>query len=206
VVGPVTGIDAQSAIEAHLRHGFPGQRVVVQGWRTDAMSAPHVRVLRVDPESRGGLWLHVSSGASLPAEGSAAGSAAGSAGRSAGGTQGSEFVLVTPFKTLRAVELLAMVVYFHGVEELSVGDIVSVGEPWLPGSSCGHLLVSNPYLLADELWRLPLPGRTVHFRWVIPITAKERAYATERGLDALEQRFEEAGLEYWDPHRASVVQ
>jgi len=194
----VTGIDAQSAIEAHLRHGFPGQRVVVQGWRTDAMSAPHVRVLRVDPESRGGLWLHVSSGASLPAE--------GSTGESAVGTQGSEFVLVTPFKTLRAVELLAMVVYFHGVQELSVGDIVSVGEPWLPGSSCGHLLVSNPYLLADELWRLPLPGRTVHFRWVIPITAKERAYATERGLDALEQRFEEAGLEYWDPHRASVVQ
>ena len=41
---------------------------------------------------------------------------------------------------------------------------------------------------------------------VIPITATERAYATERGLDALEQRFEEAGLEYWDPHRSSVVQ
>ena len=194
VVGPVTGVDAQGAIEAHLRHGFPGQRVVVQGWRTDAMSAPHVRVLRVDPESRGGLWLHVSSGASIPVE------------RSAGGAGGSEFVLVTPFKTLRAVELLAMVVYFHGVQALSVGDIVSVGEPWLPGSTCGHLLVSNPYLLADELWRLTLPGRSVHFRWVIPITAKERAYATERGLDALEQRFEEAGLEYWDPHRASVVQ
>jgi Suppressor of fused protein (SUFU) len=194
VVGPGTEVDAQAAIEAHLRHGFPGQRVVVQGWRTDAMSAPHVRVLRVDPETRGGLWLHVSSGASLPAEG---------APKTA---EGSEFVLVTPFKTLRAVELLAMVVYFHGVEELSVGDTVSVGEPWLPGSSCGHLLVSNPYLLADELWRLALPGRTVHFRWVIPITAKERAYAVERGLDALEQRFEEAGLEYWDPHRASVVQ
>jgi len=194
VVGQVTGVDGQSAIEAHLRHGFPGQRVVVQGWRTDAMSAPHVRVLRVDPESRGGLWLHVSSGASLPT------------GGSAGGAHGSEFVLVTPFKTLRAVELLAMVVYFHGVQALSVGDIVSVGEPWLPGSTCGHLLVSNPYLLADELWELPLPGRTVHFRWVIPITATERAYATERGLDALEQRFEQAGLEYWDPHRASVVQ
>ena len=190
----MTGVDGQSAIEAHLRHGFPGQRVVVQGWRTDAMSAPHVRVLRVDPESRGGLWLHVSSGASLPT------------GSSAGGAQGSEFVLVTPFKTVRAVELLAMVVYFHGVQELSVGDIVSVGEPWLPGSTCGHLLVSNPYLLADELWKLPLPGRTVHFRWVIPITTKERAYAAERGLDALEQRFEAAGLEYWDPHRASVVQ
>jgi hypothetical protein len=198
VVGQVTGVDGQSAIEAHLRHGFPGQRVVVQGWRTDAMSAPHVRVLRVDPESRGGLWLHVSSGASLPTELPTEGSA--------GGAHGSEFVLVTPFKTLRAVELLAMVVYFHGVQALSVGDIVSVGEPWLPGSSCGYLLVSNPYLLADELWTLPLPGRTVHFRWVIPITAKERSYAAERGLEALEQRFEEAGLEYWDPHRASVVQ
>jgi hypothetical protein len=191
----VADVDAQGAIETHLRHGFPGQRVVVQGWRTDAMSAPHVRVLRVDPESRGGLWLHVSSGASLPVEGAAA-----------AGTQGSEFVLVTPFKTLRAVELLAMVVYFHGVQELSVGDTVSVGEPWLPGSTCGHLLVSSPYLLADELWTLSLPGRTVNFRWVIPITAKERAYAAERGLEALEQRFEEAGLEYWDPHRASVVQ
>jgi Suppressor of fused protein (SUFU) len=194
LVGPVTDVDAQSAIEGHLRHGFPGQRVVVQGWRTDAMSAPHVRVLRVDPETRGGLWLHVSSGASLPADGAAA-----------TGSQGSEFVLVTPFKTLRAVELLAMVVYFHGVQELFVGDTVSVGEPWLPGSACGHLLVSSPYLLADELWTLPLPGRTVNFRWVIPITANERGYAAERGLEALEERFEEAGLEYWDPHRTSVV-
>jgi Suppressor of fused protein (SUFU) len=194
VVGPVTDVDAQGAIEAHLRHGFPGQRVVVQGWRTDAMSAPHVRVLRVDPETRGGLWLHVSSGASVPL------------GDASGSREGSEFVLVTPFKTLRAVELLAMVVYFHGVQELKVGDTVSVGEPWLPGSTCGHLLVSSPYLLADELWTLPLPGRTVNFRWVIPITAKERAYAAERGLEALEQRFEEAGLEYWDPHRASVVE
>jgi hypothetical protein len=194
-MGPGTGVDAQAAIEAHLRHGFPGQRVVVQGWRTDAMSSPHVRVLRVDPESRGGLWLHVSSGASLP----------GATPSAAAGPVGSEFVLVTPFKTLRAVELLAMVVYFHGVQELSVGDTVSVGEPWLPGSSCGHLLVSSPYLLADELWTLPLPGREVRFRWVIPITAAERAYIRDHGLDALEQRFEEAGLEYWDPHRASVV-
>jgi len=191
-VGPGTGVDVQGAIEAHLRRGFPGQRVVVQGWRTDAMSAPHIRVLRVDPETRGGLWLHVSSGASVPT-------------REGGGASGSEFVLVTPFKTLRAVELLAMVVYFHGVEELTVGNIVSVGEPWLPGSTCDHLLVSDPYLLADELCRLSLPGREVHFRWIIPITARERAYADERGLDALEERFEEAGLEYWDPHRASVV-
>lgn len=196
MVGQGTGVDAQAAIEAHLRHGFPGQRVVVQGWRTDAMSAPHVRVLRVDPASRGGLWLHVSSGASVPAPGDPA--------AVPGGT-GSEFVLVTPFKTLRAVELLAMVVYFHGVQELAVGDTVSVGEPWLPGSTCGHLLVSEPYLMADELWTLPLPDRGVRFKWVIPITATERAYAAERGLEALEQRFEQAGLEYWDPHRAAVV-
>jgi hypothetical protein len=195
-VVPQTGVDAQAAIESHLRHGFPGQRVVVQGWRTDAMAMPHVRVLPVDPETRRGLWLHVSSAASLPAPGSPP---AGT------GAEGSEFVLVTPFKTLRAVELLAMVVYFHGVQELKVGDTVSVGEPWLPGSSCGHLLVSSPYLLADELWTLPLPGREVHFRWVIPITARERAYASEKGLEALEQRFEEVGLEYWDPHRTSVV-
>ena len=45
----------------------------------------------------------------------------------------------------------------------------------------------------------------MHFRWVIPITGEERAYAAEHGLEALEQRFEEAGLEYWDPHRGSVI-
>jgi hypothetical protein len=114
-------------------------------------------------------------------------------------------MLVTPFKTLRAVELLAMVVYFHGVEPLDVGDTVAIGEPWLPGSACNALLLSAPYLLDDDLWSLSIGGREVRFLWAIPITPDERSYVGKHGLDALEEQFETVGLEYWDPHRASVV-
>jgi hypothetical protein len=189
-----TGLTARSAVEAHLRRGFPGQRVITQGWQTGAIaeSNPDIRVLRVDPETRGGLWLHVSSG-----------------GWAATATErqpiGHEFVLVTPFKTLRAVELLAEVVYYHGVQPLDIGDTVPIGEPWLPGSACNHLLVSAPYLLADELWSLRVGYREIRLLWTIPITPEERAYVQQYGLDALEERFESAGLEYWDPHRSSVV-
>jgi hypothetical protein len=185
------GLSARSAVEAHLRQGFPNQRVITQGWQTGAIAAtnPDVRVLRVDPETRGGLWLHVSSGA----------------WNAAGRRIGHEFMLVTPFKTLRAVELLAMVVYFHGVEPLSVGDTVAIGEPWLPGSACNALLLSAPYLLDDDLWSLRFGDREVRFLWAIPITPDERAYVGKHGLDALEEQFETVGLEYWDAHRASVV-
>lgn len=189
-----TGLTERGAVEAHLRHGFRGQRVIIQGWQTGAIAEanPDVRVLRVDPETRGGLWLHVSSGAAATA---------------AGVHQpiGHEFVLVTPFKTLRAVELLAMVAYYHGAQPLGIGDTVPIGEPWLPGSTCSHLLVSAPYLLADELWSLRAGPREVRLLWTIPITAGERSYVARHGLDALEERFESAGLEYWDPHRASVT-
>ena len=186
-----TGLNARGAVEAHLRYGFPGQRVITQGWHTGAIAEanPDVRVLRVDPATRGGLWLQVSSGAAA----------------AAGGPVGHEFVLVTPFKTLRAVELLAMVVYFHGVQPLGIGDTVPIGEPWLPGSTCSSLLVSAPYLMADELWSLRAGPREIRLLWAIPITAAERAYVSRYGLDALEERFESAGLEYWDPHRDSVV-
>jgi hypothetical protein len=188
-----TGLTARSAVEAHLRRGFPGQRVITQGWQTGviAESNPDIRVLRVDPETRGGLWLHVSSGAW-----------AATAGHQ---PIGHEFVLVTPFKTLRAVELLAEVVYYHGVQPLDIGATVPIGEPWLPGSACSHLLVSAPYLLADELWSLRVGRQEIRLVWTIPITAAEREYVGRYGLDALEERFEAAGLEYWDPHRASVV-
>jgi Suppressor of fused protein (SUFU) len=189
-----TGLTARSAVEAHLRRGFPGQRVITQGWQTGAIaeSNPDIRVLRVDPETRGGLWLHVSSGAWASTAGQAQ-------------PIGHEFVLVTPFKTLRAVELLVEVVYYHGAQPLDVGDTVPIGEPWLPGSSCTHLLISAPYLLADELWSLRVGHREIRLLWTIPITQEERAYVQQYGLDALEERFESAGLEYWDPHRASVV-
>jgi hypothetical protein len=39
----------------------------------------------------------------------------------------------------------------------------------------------------------------------LPITTDERDFKVTNGLEALERRFEEAALEYWDTQRASVV-
>jgi len=41
--------------------------------------------------------------------------------------------------------------------------------------------------------------------WLLPITQEERDFQIENGLDALEEQFEEKGLEYWNPARASVI-
>jgi hypothetical protein len=65
--------------------------------------------------------------------------------------------------------------------------------------------LSVPYLFGPDLEVCELGDRHVHFLWVLPITERERDYKTEHGLEALEQRFEVTGLEYWNPMRDSVV-
>ena len=41
--------------------------------------------------------------------------------------------------------------------------------------------------------------------WLLPVTAAERDFKAANGLEALEERFDDAELEYWDTRRASVV-
>ncbi|NMH80404.1 suppressor of fused domain protein [Pseudonocardia xinjiangensis] len=56
-----------------------------------------------------------------------------------------------------------------------------------------------------SLENLSLPdGSTVRCAWLIPITSAEVRYKKKHGLEALEERFEAGGLDYLDPHRASV--
>jgi hypothetical protein len=40
---------------------------------------------------------------------------------------------------------------------------------------------------------------------LLPITQPERDFKPANGLEALEARFDDAALEYWDTRRASVV-
>ena len=65
--------------------------------------------------------------------------------------------------------------------------------------------MSTPYPLGPELEHCDDPGGHVQVLWLLPITEQERAFATSNGLEALEQRFDDAALEYWDPNRRSVV-
>ncbi len=84
---------------------------------------------------------------------------------------------------------------------------VNFGRPWIDGSSCSYGLVSLPYLDGPSLEEFHSSGnaRLIRFLWLIPITAAERDFKKRNGLEALQQRFEEAGFNYLDPARASVV-
>lgn len=174
-----------------MRGFFVDRRVEVFTWPAGpALAAnPHLRVLRVAPQQRGGVWTYVTVG--------------GWAGTP--GDAGLELILCTAAPEERAVELLAMATHYHRGGVLGLGHTVPVGEPWLPGSACDHLLVSLPYPFGPDLQTAHVRGRHVEFLWLLPITAAERDLKMTAGLEELEVRFEQAGLRYWQPDRASVV-
>ncbi|HYD13669.1 MAG TPA: suppressor of fused domain protein [Allosphingosinicella sp.] len=104
------------------------------------------------------------------------------------------------------VELLYMTAYFHRTaEHLDLGHSVNFGKPWLPGSDCDHGLISLPYLDGPKLEILDERGAKCRCYWLIPITASEVAFKRANGLDALEERFEQAQFNYLNPRRVPVA-
>ena len=116
-----------------------------------------------------------------------------------------EFVLVAPKQNYRHVELLTMAAWYHGRHTLGNGHTLPIREPWLPGSELDHYLVSTPYPFGPDLELCNLVDAHVHVKWLLPITASEREFKVNEGLEALEQRFDDVGIEYWNPNRESVV-
>lgn len=175
-----------------MRRFFDGQQVEAFTWSAGPILTvnPHFRALRVAPAKRGGLWQYVSVG-----------------GWAATETQGRglEFVISTLTETPRAIELLAMVVYYHRTGHLGLGHTLPIGEPWLPESACDHLLVSLPYPFGPDLQTCHIGDLHVDVLWLLPITQDERDFKAAHGLEALEQRFDESALQYWDIRRKSVV-
>jgi hypothetical protein len=114
---------------------------------------------------------------------------------------------MSPKEERQHVETLTMLANFHADERyrLDVGSIVSIGNPWMHGSKCDHLLVSVPYPYGPKLEWLKLPHVCVRFLWALPITQREAAYADLNGHEALEQEFDAAKLDYLNPLRSSVV-
>jgi hypothetical protein len=184
--------DVCGAVEEHVRRVFAGSRIEASTWNDGPIlrANPHFRVLRVAPSTPDGLWHYVS---------------VGSWAATADSDRGLEFVLSTPTETTRAVELLAMNVFYHRGGRLDLGHTVAIGEPWLPGSRCDHWLVSLPYPFDPELGETHVGARQVDFRWLVPITAAERDFKEAHGQELLEQRFEAVGLRYWEVDRDCVV-
>jgi hypothetical protein len=118
---------------------------------------------------------------------------------------GLEFLVTTSLPEMECVELLAMVAYYHRTERLGVGHTFPLGYAWL-GGSCSHMMVSLPYPFGPDLEVCCLEDEGhVRFLWLLPITEAEKRFRHEHGLEALEQRFQDAKLNYADPWRQSVV-
>lgn len=102
------------------------------------------------------------------------------------------------------VELLTIVAHYHRTgSSLGLAHSVNFGRPWVAGSSCSHGVISLPYEDGPSLEYLDEPE--VRFLWLIPVTRAEVDYKKLHGMDSLEERFENAGFDYLDPERASVV-
>ena len=174
-----------------MRRFFAGRAIEVFTWPTGPIleQNPHFRVLRVAPATSEDVWTYVSVG----------GWAATS------GDLGLEFVICTASAEDRAVELLAMTVFYNRGGKLNIGHTVPIGEPWLPGSGCDHLLVCLPFPYGPDLQTCHVGDLHVEFLWLLPITELERDLKVASGLEVLESRFDEVGLKYWQTDRASVI-
>lgn len=152
--------------------------------------APGFHSIVVDPGPKSQLWTYVSVGAGLLGQAQA---------------RSLEFLITAIEPSAKHTERLAMTAFYHHTETLGIGHTFPVGEPWLPDSALDHGLISLPYPFGPDLEILDSNGERVHFYWVLPITAEERAYRHAQGMEALESAFDEAELRYWDEHRRSVV-
>jgi hypothetical protein len=117
-----------------------------------------------------------------------------------------ELHLHSPVEDDAHVELLTVIAHYHRTgKPLGLGHTVNLGRPWLPGSQATYGLISLPYLDGPDLEVMRVEGKEVRCLWLIPITMSEVEFKKAQGFEALEERFEAAGLDYLDPKRGSVV-
>jgi hypothetical protein len=189
---------AQQAVHRHVEAFFDGHEVRMDLRDDETIQArlPGFRVIRVSPGPRSTLWTYVS---------------AGCWDATHHGEHGLEFVLTGREEPSDLdVHVLAITAYYHcnpddETYRLDIGHTVPLGEPYEPGASVDHLLVSLPYPFGPDLEVCDWDGGHARLLWLLPITAAEKRFRHEHDLEALEQRFDDAKLHYWDLARPSVV-
>jgi suppressor of fused protein SUFU len=184
------------AVAAHLARVFPKREIARVELPAGGMvvNLPELVVFEVAPpagEPRA-PWLYVSAGASAEAMDDG---------------YGLEFLLCAPAHAPEAAKLVALVANLHGDPRypLSLGQVLEIGHPWLPGASADHLIVALPGIFDSELEWLSDRERTARFIWLVPITAQEAAFARQEGLDALQSRMGTAQADVAALVRPSVV-
>ncbi|GGY00662.1 hypothetical protein GCM10010358_63110 [Streptomyces minutiscleroticus] len=185
---------AAEAVESHVRAFFEGHSVEVVDYDLGPERrevAPDLRVLVVGPGPRSDSWAYVTAGcwAAMEKDG-----------------HGLEFVMTAHVRDQRFIELMAMIAYYHcGGHQLDLEHSMPIGEPWVPGSTCDHLLISLPYLHGPDLEHCPVPGGHARILWTLPVTTAEIEFRRCHGHEALEQLFDKAEIIPTDPFRASVA-
>ncbi|WP_051814015.1 suppressor of fused domain protein [Kitasatospora sp. MBT63] len=184
---------AIAAVELHVRNFFAGHEIQAHDYdlgpgRREAV--PGLRIIAASPGPRGNCWTYLTAGC-------------WSAVQKHG--HGLEFALTAPAGDESFVDLLAKIAYYHAGHHLDLEHSMPIGEPWIPGSSCDHLLVSLPYLHGPDLEHCPLPTGHARILWTLPVTADEITFRREHGHEALEQLFDEHEIDPVDPKRPSVV-
>jgi hypothetical protein len=181
-----------AALRRHIQSFFEGhaydEAVWTLGPAPDVL--PRLKIACLAPGPKIGSWVYITIGA-------------WEAGREQHPLL--EFMIIAPEKDLKHVELLAMTAYYHHTYRLGLFHTFPIGEAWLPGSTCTCFLVSLPYPFGETLRICDLPTGSLRLLWLLPITKEEKEFAAEHGVDALEQRFDECAIEYWNPRRASVI-
>ena len=181
-----------NALRKHISDYFPSHPIHEHKWNDGPIAKilPRFSILEVAPGPKNNLWTYFSLGA-------------WEVKHKDSGTI--EFMLVTPERDKQHFLSLAMTAFYHVSNPLGVGHTFPIGEPWLEGSKCDHMLVSRPYVYSPELEVCNLSNQHVHFLWLLPITKAERDYKSKNGLEALEKIFEESEVEYWKIARESLV-
>ncbi len=117
-----------------------------------------------------------------------------------------ELHIFSPFESGDLVEILYSCTYFHkGSSNLDLWHTVNFGQPWIAGSRCSYGLISLPYLDGPKLENILIGESVVKCYWLLPVTKREVEFKEKKGIEALEQKFEESGLNYIDIYRESVV-
>lgn len=103
--------------------------------------------------------------------------------------------------------LMAVAYYHHNDSKLNLHHTVNFGRPWQDKSECEYGLISLPYLDGPDLENLPIQSsaNTVKCYWLVPVSKQEVEFKKRYGVEALEEKFEVAGLNYLKSGRASVV-
>ena len=188
----MSNTELHDCVRKHLEEFFTGHSIELFTWQLGpvAEALPTLRIARIAPGPKYNLWTYVSIGS-------------GETIHASGGRH--EFLLTTPYETPRAVELLAMVSHRHISDPLGAWHLLPIGEPWLEDATCDVFFLSPPYPFGEELEICNLDDDHLHILWLLPVTQTEREFAKREGAEALEVKFEQAELEYWQVDRPAVV-